>query len=126
DVPVSMILGNAGAGPEAGRIVRAEARRPIGRAVPGLIEELLSPDLTDSFEVIHSTFAPHSGISSPRQRETEEIGYLLSGRLKLTIAGDLFDLKRGDSFRIRGEPYTWENPHSVPATALWVIAPPVY
>ena len=43
---------------ETGRIVRKNVRRDLGERVPGLVEELLSPDLTDSFEVIHSTFLP--------------------------------------------------------------------
>ncbi|MEO1306670.1 MAG: helix-turn-helix domain-containing protein [Pseudomonadota bacterium] len=127
DVPISMILGDA-TGPEAerGRIVRPDTRRPIGAQVPGLVEQLLSPDLTDSFEVIHTTFEPHAAITTPRQRPTEEIGYILSGRLKITISGHEFEVKRGDSFRIRNEPYLWENPHPVAAQAIWVIAPPVY
>lgn len=126
-VPVTMIFAASGQ-PQAeqGRIVRAENRRRIGHRASGLVEELLSPDLTDSFEVIHSTFQPRSAIITPRQRETEEIGYLLSGRLVLYISGERFDLKRGDSFRIRNEPYRWENPYAQAAVALWVISPPVY
>ncbi|MBM7066804.1 helix-turn-helix domain-containing protein [Actibacterium sp. 188UL27-1] len=127
DVPVSMVLGETGAPePEQGRVVRADARRPIGQRVPGMVEELLSPDLTDSFEVIHTTFHPHTGIDTPRQRPTEEIGYILSGRLNVTIGGHPFQVKRGDSFRIRAEPYLWENPYATAAQALWVIAPPLY
>ena len=127
DVPISMILGVPQA-PEAelGRVVRADSRRPIGQRVLGMVEELISPDLTDSFEVIHTTFHPHTGISTPRQRPTEEIGYVLSGRQKVTIGGHPFDVNRGDSFRIRGESYLWANPQPVAAQALWVIAPPLY
>ncbi|MFT7135966.1 MAG: transcriptional regulator with XRE-family HTH domain [Akkermansiaceae bacterium] len=127
DVPVSMLFGGA-PGPieEQGRIVRATARRRIGHRASGLSEELLSPDLTDSFEVIHSTFQPRSGIITPRKRPTEEIGYLLSGRLILYIGKEKFEIRRGDSFRIRDETYRWENPFSQPACAIWIIAPPVY
>ena len=42
------------------------------------------------------------------------------------LGGRRFDLGTGDSFRIRGEPYRWANPHDVDAVVIWVIAPPVY
>ena len=111
---------------EEGYIVRGGARRPIGSRVPGLVEELLSPDLTDDFEMVHSTFAPGSVITTPVTRPTQEVGYLISGKLELTIDGRRFEIGPGDSFRIRCEPFTWRNPGSIPALAIWVIAPPVY
>ena len=61
EVPLSMLFGHAAAPvEEAGYVVRACARRQIGSGEGGLFEELLSPDLTDDFEMVHSTFAPHS------------------------------------------------------------------
>ena len=54
------------------------------------------------------------------------MGYLVSGRLHLTITGTLHKLGPGDSFRIRGEDHTWANPYDTPAVVIWVIAPPVY
>jgi transcriptional regulator with XRE-family HTH domain len=126
-VPVSMLFGQAPApAPEAGLIVRRAARRRIGSGAAGLTEELLSPDLTDDFEMVHSTFAPHSRIGEPVSRPTQEVGYLVSGRLDLVIGGTRFALRPGDSFRIRGEVFEWINPHDEPAVAIWVIAPPVY
>lgn len=111
---------------EEGYIVRKGARRPVGSRVPGLVEELLSPDLTDDFEVVYSTFAPGSGIKTPVLRPTQEVGYLTSGTLDLTINDRNFSISAGDSFRVRGEPFTWFNPGPHPAFAIWVIAPPVY
>lgn len=127
NVPVSILFGQApAAAGEAGYIVRRHARRPIGSVQAGLVEELLSPDLTDAFEVVHSTFEPGSEMPAPVCRPTQEVGYLLSGKLDLWIGETHHRLCEGDSFRIRGEPYRWANPHSTPATAIWVIAPPVY
>lgn len=127
DVSVSMLYRHAGAAPaEAGYVVRREARRPIGRAVAGLQEELLSPDLTDDFEVVHSTFQPHSRIRNPVTRPTQEVAYLVSGQLEIEIDGTAHHLRPGDSIRIRGEPFRWANPGPDPAVAIWVIAPPVY
>ena len=126
-VSLSMLFRHAAApAHEAGYVVRKTARRPIGSSVAGLIEELLSPDLTDDFEMVHSTFQPHSEIPDPVSRPTQEVGYLISGKLDLVIAGTRHTVYPGDSFRIRGEPFRWANPYSDPAVAIWVIAPPVY
>ena len=127
DVPLSLLMVDAEAPQgEAGYIVRRTARRPIGKDKPGLTEELLSPDLTDDFEMVHSTFAPNSGSLGCTTRPTQEVGYIVSGQLDLTIAGHEFTVGAGDSFRIRGEAFEWRNPYNLPATAIWVIAPPVY
>lgn len=127
DIAVSTLF-RRGAAPalEEGFVVRSTARRPIGSRTAGLVEELLSPDLTDDFEMVHSTFQPHSRIDAPVQRPTQEVGYLISGRLDLDISGRLFTLAPGDSFRIRGERFAWNNPYDTPAVVIWVIAPPVY
>lgn len=126
-VSVSMLFRHAAApAHEAGFILRQDARRAIGSAGGDLIEELLSPDLTDDFEMLHSTFQPHSRLTNPVSRPTQEVGYLVSGLLDLEIAGTTHHLNPGDSFRIRGEAFRWANPHDTPAIAIWVIAPPVY
>ncbi len=127
DVPVSILFRHevAPAG-EAGYIVRSGDRRRIGSSVAGLIEELLSPDLTDDFEMVHSTFLPHSRIKDAVTRPTQEVGYVISGALEIEIAGTWHQLRPGDSFRVRGEPFRWANTSAEPAVAIWVIAPPVY
>ena len=126
-VPTSLFFGLAPApAGEVGFVVRKGARRPIGSGAAGLVEELLSPDLTDAFEVVHSTFAPHSEIGETVSRPTQEVAYVISGKLDLTIGGVRFTIHPGDSFRIRGEPFRWANPYDQPAVAIWVIAPPVY
>lgn len=127
DVPVSLLFGHAPADArEVGYVVRRGSRRSIGSDAAGLVEELLSPDLTDAFEMVHSTFEPHSQIGETVTRPTQEVGYLVSGRLDLEIGKRAFTIHPGDSFRIRGEPFRWINPYSEPAVAIWVIAPPVY
>ncbi|MEX0970710.1 MAG: cupin domain-containing protein [Paracoccaceae bacterium] len=126
-VPLSMFFGQTHApADEAGYVVRAGARRPIGSGEAGLIEELLSPDLTDDFEVVRSRFEPGAALPAFQTRATQEVGYMVSGRLTLWIGAREYHLNPGDSFRIRGEPHRWANPHDVPAVAIWVIAPPVY
>lgn len=127
DQPLSLFFGQAeGPERERGHIVRARSRRALGSAAEGLTEELLSPDLTGSFEIVRSVFDPGAELSEPACRPTEEAGYLISGRLDLWIGPELFELRPGDSFRFSSEPYRWRNPGREPAVAIWVIAPPVY
>ncbi|MCF6234079.1 MAG: XRE family transcriptional regulator [Rhodobacteraceae bacterium] len=127
EIRVSTLFGQSPApADEVGYVVRNGARRPIGSYTAGLIEELLSPDLTDDFEMVHSTFEPYSEIAVPICRPTQEVGYLISGKLDLEIGTRRFTINPGDSFRIRGELHRWINPYSEPAIAIWVIAPPVY
>lgn len=126
DVSVSSLF-RAGTVPdEEGYVVRGGARRPIGSREAGLVEELLSPDLTDDFEMVHSTFEPGSQIIEPVTRPTQEVGYVVEGRLDMWINGRTYCLNVGDSFRVRGEPFRWMNPYDEPCVAIWVIAPPVY
>ncbi len=127
DVPISMLFGQSPAPvEEQGYVVRKGARRPIGSRVAGLVEELLSPDLTDDFEMVHSVFEPHSEVTEVVTRPTQEVGYVISGKLDLWIGGRYFTILPGDSFRIRGEPHRWMNPYDETCVAIWVIAPPVY
>lgn len=126
DVSVSSLFRSAAPEHEQGVIVRAASRRPIGSRDAGLVEELLSPDLTDDFEMVHSTFEAGGRISDPVTRPTQEVGYIVSGRLDLEISGHIYSLNVGDSFRIRGEPFRWMNPYALPCVVIWVIAPPVY
>lgn len=126
-VPMSMLFAHSAApADEQGYVVRAGSRRPMGSGEEGLIEELLSPDLTDDFEMVHSTFRPQSRMQTPANRPTQEVGYMVSGRLDLVIGGRAFSVGPGDSFRIKNETYQWANPYEEPAVAIWVIAPPVY
>ncbi|MEL6217632.1 MAG: XRE family transcriptional regulator [Pseudomonadota bacterium] len=111
---------------ERGYIVRAQSRRRLGAASAGLTEELLSPDLRGSFEILRSVFEPGAELDDYAKRETEEAGYLVSGTLDLWIDDRQFRLEPGDSFRFAGERYRWRNPGTEPAVAIWVIAPPVY
>ena len=127
DQPVSLFFGAPDAPvQERGYIVRADARRSLGTSEQGLIEQLLSPDLGGSFEIVRSVFAPGAELAEAAVRPTEEAGYIVSGVLDLWIGERAFHLTEGDSFRFTGEPYRWRNPGLEPCVAIWVIAPPVY
>ncbi|WP_181166095.1 MULTISPECIES: XRE family transcriptional regulator [unclassified Mesorhizobium] len=111
---------------ERGVVVRAGKRRTLGTSESGLVEELLSPDLGGSFEMVRSVFAPGAELKSEARRPTEEAGYISSGQFDIEIAGVWHRLGEGDSFRFEGKPYRWRNPGSEPAVVIWVVSPPVY
>jgi len=111
---------------ERGVVVRAGRRRTLGTSESGLMEELLSPDLGGSFEMVRSVFAPGAEMKAAALRPTEEAGYIASGQFDIEIAGVWHRLGEGDSFRFEGKPYRWRNPGTEPAVVIWVVSPPVY
>ena len=126
DIPLSFFLSPKSLHPEeAGIIQRASDRRMIGEETD-LIEELLSPDLSGSFEMLRSSFAPHARSQDVVCRPTEESGFILSGVFDLCLDGKWHSLKTGDSFRFRDAKMQWANPSDEVCVILWVIAPPVY
>lgn len=126
-VPVSLFFTHEAVDEtERGVIVRGDRRRSLGTAETGLVEELLSPDLGGSFEILRSEFAPGSSLPEPAVRATEEAGYVTSGRFDIEIAGVWHELREGDSFRFREKPFRWRNPGETPAVVIWVVSPPVY
>ena len=126
DVSISSFFQVAIPPEEEGYIVRSHARRPIGSRTEGLTEALLSPDLTDDFEVIHAAFAPHSFLPEPLSRPTQEVCYIIKGNFEIALDGQHFQLAAGDSFRLRGQQFQWWNNHDTPCEIVWVISPPIY
>lgn len=126
-VPLSLFFAHdAPAEAERGVVVRAGHRRSLGSSESGLQEELLSPDLGGSFEMLRSVFAPGAELSVPSLRTTEEAGYVVSGNFDIEIGGIWHQLSEGDSFRFAARPFRWKNPGSEPAVVVWIISPPVY
>ncbi|CAH2403186.1 helix-turn-helix domain-containing protein [Mesorhizobium ventifaucium] len=111
---------------ERGVVVRAGSRRTLGTSDSGLVEELLSPDLGGSFEMLRSVFAPGAELKTEARRPTEEAGYVASGSFDIEISGVWHRLGEGDSFRFDGKPFRWRNPGAEPAVVIWVVSPPVY
>ena len=127
DVPISLFFGeNKGDPDEARHIVRAGSRRSLGSSEGKLLEELLSPDLGGSFEIVRSEFAAGAELLESQMRETEESGYVIAGTFEIEISGKWYILQPGDSFRFVHEPHRWRNRQSEPAIVIWVISPPVY
>jgi transcriptional regulator with XRE-family HTH domain len=128
-VPLSLFLpAEAEAIPEEehGTIVRAGSRRSLGTSESGRVEELLSPDLGGSYAMLRSEFAAGSELEASTLRQSEEAGFVVSGRFDIEIDGIWHRLGEGDSFRFKAKPFRWRNPGKSPAVVVWVTSPPVY
>ncbi|MEL6838849.1 MAG: helix-turn-helix domain-containing protein [Pseudomonadota bacterium] len=126
DVSVSSLVQTGAVPGEEGIVVRADARRPMGSRTPGLTEGLLSPDLTDDFEMIHSHYAPGARLAAPLRRPTQEVGYVIKGRIDFIMDGQTLRLRPGDSIRLRGQEFLWANNSGKECEMIWAISPPVY
>lgn len=127
DVPVSFFFRNLDApAEERGIIVRAANHVALGTRESGLVEELLSPDISGEFEMIRSVFAAGAQSDDIAARPSEEGGYVVSGELELWIDGRRFHLRAGDSFQFQNAGYRWRNPGTVAAVLVWIVSPPVY
>jgi transcriptional regulator with XRE-family HTH domain len=68
---------------------------------------------------------PGSGIGGALKHEGEEVGYVLEGRVTLTVDGETRLLTPGMSFFFRSSvPHSYRNPGPGDARILWVNAPP--
>jgi transcriptional regulator with XRE-family HTH domain len=112
---------------ERGLVVRRNRRRRLDYSA-GVVDELLSPTLTGSLELLASRFPP--GASSgdePYTHAGEEAGVVLRGRLELWVDGRVLRLEAGDSFGFASTlPHRYHNPGTEEAEVIWAITPPSY
>jgi transcriptional regulator with XRE-family HTH domain len=127
NVPIGFFLEHHDADPaDRGVVVRAEARRRVGTRAEGFTEELLSPDMTGSFEMLRTEIAPGATSKHLIHRPTEEAAFLVSGKLEIWVEDRHYILAPGDAFRFHDQNVRWHNPGSEAAILVWVVAPPVY
>lgn len=71
--------------------------------------------------------APEAGSGDPYTHEGEEFIYVLRGELEITLEGEQFRLKPGDSFYFESAtPHRWKNPGRKETLVLWVNTPPTF
>jgi transcriptional regulator with XRE-family HTH domain len=112
---------------ERGVIVRQQNRRKLNFRT-GMSDELLSPNLRGSLEVILSRFLPGSTSGDvPYTHKGEEAGVLIQGSLTLWVGASRFELHAGDSFGFPSTtPHRYANLGPEEAVVVWVITPPSY
>jgi transcriptional regulator with XRE-family HTH domain len=111
---------------ERGLVVRRHHRRRLTFTGLGIVEELLSPNLSGPLELLLSTIEPGAD-SGDYSHDGVEAGLVLAGTLDLWVDGRFFRLGEGDSFSFRStQIHRCANPGKVPAKIVWVITPPHY
>ena len=108
-------------------VVRRKRRRRLDYSA-GIVDELLSPNLTGALELLASRFPP--GASSgdePYTHAGEEAGVVIRGRLEMWVDGRVLLLEAGDSFGFpSSQPHRYRNPGPEEAEVIWAITPPSY
>ena len=112
---------------ERGLVVRRSRRRRIDYST-GIVDELLSPSLKGTLELVLCRLAP--GASSgeePYSHSSEEAGVIVRGRLELWVDGQSVLLESGDSFGFEStRPHRYRNPGPDETEVVWAITPPSY
>lgn len=117
---------NSGPPEERDVVVRKQYRRTLTFTGLGIIEELLSPNLSGPLEVLLSTIEPGAD-SGDYSHDGVEAGLVLSGTLDLWVAGRFFRLQEGDSFSFKStDVHRCANPSDEPTRVVWIITPPHY
>ena len=61
------------------------------------------------------------------QHDGEEIGYVIQGEFELTVDGETFSLKKGDSFFFSSRlPHGYRNPGKTQSRIVWVNTPSTF
>ena len=107
------------------RLVRPAARKVLD-AGPGVHMELLAWGNT-VMEPHLFRIKPNAGSGESYTHEGEEFLFVLRGELKISLAGEEYHLKRGDSFYFESAtPHRWKNPGPGETWLLWVNTPPTF
>ena len=113
------------AGGSSSRRIRPSERKVL-EAGTGVRMELLAWGNT-VMEPHLFRIAPESGSGDSYSHEGEEFIYVLRGELEITVGGEEYRLKPGDSFYFESTtPHRWKNPAQKETLLLWVNTPPTF
>lgn len=98
------------------------------RSGPHIALEALSPITPDRLlqANIH-IIQPGGHTEGEYAHEGEDLGYVLEGELELTLDGEKYLLKPGDSFLFRSElSHGYSNPGKTVTKVIWINTPPSF
>lgn len=73
------------------------------------------------------SISPGAGSGEPYSHEGEEFLYVLRGTLDISLEGQPYHLKPGDSFYFESNtPHTWQNSGKTETVVLWINTPPTF
>ncbi|MGH9493921.1 MAG: cupin domain-containing protein [Candidatus Sulfotelmatobacter sp.] len=102
------------------------AERKVLEAGEGVRMELLAWGNT-VMEPHLFRIGPEAGSGDSYTHEGEEFMYILRGDLEITVEGETYRLKPGDSFYFESAtPHCWKNPGRKETLVLWINTPPTF
>ena len=106
-------------------LVRPKARKVL-EAGDGVRMELLAWGNT-VMEPHLFRIAPNAGSGESYTHVGEEFLFVLRGELQISLRGEQYRLKSGDSFYFESAvPHQWSNPGRTDTVVLWVNTPPTF
>jgi quercetin dioxygenase-like cupin family protein len=123
EVPISHFFEATGERAPEHYVVRRQGRRVVLYPGSKVRHELLVADLRGRLEAVYSRV--RTGTRSPEYKhDGEEFGFVLKGRMRVTVGDDTFTLGRGDSISYPSHlPHRWEALGGG-LEVLWVATPP--
>jgi transcriptional regulator with XRE-family HTH domain len=106
-------------------VVRGQERRQLQLWRSGITKQLLTPPSASSrLAVFLVEMEPGASTGDELYaHHGEEAGYVLRGRMTLTVEDETWRLDKGDSFRFESRrPHRFGNPEDGPTSVLWVNA----
>lgn len=107
-------------------ILRKEGRRFLSFAA-GIRECQLNTSSVENLQVLYSIFEPGASVDEAYSHDGEECGLVLSGSFELSIDGETFHLREGDSFTFpSSKMHRYRNRGDKAAIIVWTMTPPSY
>jgi transcriptional regulator with XRE-family HTH domain len=114
-------------------LVPADHRPALHFGGAGVRDFLLTPRSNRTIQVLHSTVAPggnseEDGDPPYRTRSDAQFIHVTRGRFEITLDGEVFLLRAGDSLTFSGrERKSWRNPSAdEDAELLWMLTPSLF
>jgi transcriptional regulator with XRE-family HTH domain len=113
-----------------GQVVQRKGERQIiseagGDGGSAETEVMIPFGLSSMLQAFVVRLEPGRGSGGNLQHEGEEVGYVKSGQLLLTVAGISYHLNEGDSFFFASSsPHSFVNPGASTTEIIWVNTPP--
>lgn len=99
---------------------RAQGRPRFSLAGSSVVYEAISADYPGSELSSYILHVPPNYASETVSHDGEEIIIMLEGCIDVTLGGETFVMRQGDSMHYDGKTtHSWANPTDVPARVLW-------
>jgi transcriptional regulator with XRE-family HTH domain len=108
-------------------IPRTKRKRLSVKGSRTVIEYLTPTSADRKLELLWQEVEPRSSGGDWLTHEGEECCFVVSGKVRMHVEDQVFDLEEGDTLWFRtAQRHKWENPFEQGAVLLWTITPPYH